>query len=325
MLRRCLLVALPVLAIQAAEVREEILVVVNNHIITRRSFQQAVEQESAALYRQFSGKELDEKLRDMREKTLQGLIDSFVIDDKAQDLEIKITDDYLRNVVEDIKKQNNFNSDADFEQALRASAGIGLDDYLKQIKHQMIQQEVLRRDVFSKMAVEEQEMKAYYEEHKDEYRLPSRFRIRELVLSKGTTPEEQQTYQTRLQEVQTGIQAGKSFEELVKTYSTSPSRDTGGDLGWLSKGMLQPSIENASLALKPNQVSAPIQSDKDTTWIQLMEAESEVTTPFADVKDKIREKLQEPKSQSAIEAYLNGLRVRANIRYMIPKNQILKG
>ena len=66
----------------APDVREEILVIVNGHIITHHQFQQAVEQEHAALYRQFSGKELDEKLKEGREKTLQGLIDSFLVEDK---------------------------------------------------------------------------------------------------------------------------------------------------------------------------------------------------------------------------------------------------
>ena len=61
-------------ALPAGDVREEVLVIVNAHIISRRQFQQSVEQENAALYRQFSGKELDEKLREAREKTLQGLV-----------------------------------------------------------------------------------------------------------------------------------------------------------------------------------------------------------------------------------------------------------
>jgi hypothetical protein len=65
-----LLLPVAALVAVAGEVREEVLVVVNGHIITRRTLQQAVEQEHAALYRQFSGKELDLKLRDAREKTL---------------------------------------------------------------------------------------------------------------------------------------------------------------------------------------------------------------------------------------------------------------
>ena len=47
-----LLLAAPMLVAQAKpEVREEILVVVNRHIITRRGLTQAVEQQHAALYR----------------------------------------------------------------------------------------------------------------------------------------------------------------------------------------------------------------------------------------------------------------------------------
>lgn len=325
MLRSGLLVALPALVVCAGEVREEILVVVNGHIITRRTFQQAVEQESVALYRQFSGKALDDHLRDTREKTLQGLIDAFVMEDKAQDLGIQVTDDLLNNYVEDIKQQNQFKSDTDLEQALRTSIGIGLDDYRKQTRKQMLKQEVLRREVFSRVAIEDQELRAYYEDHKDEYRQPSRFRIRELVLAKGGTPEEQQATQAKLQEILSALKSGQAFEDLVKAYSASPTGAMGGDLGWMTKGLLVSSIEQAALALNVNQVSAPIESDKDVTLVQLIASDLDAVRPFAEVKAAILEKLQEPKAQNAIQNYLSGLRVRANIRYMVPKDQIVKG
>ncbi len=325
MLKSCLLTALPALVVCGAEVREEILVVVNNHVITRRVFQQSVEQEAAALYRQFSGKELDEKLRDTREKTLQGLVDSFVLEDKSVDLGVQITDEYLNDTVENIKKENQFKSDSDFEQALRTSLGIGLVEYRKRTRQQMTQQEVLRREVFSRVAVEDQELRAYYEDHKDEYRQPNRFHIRELVLSKGVTPEEQQAAKTKVQAIQTDLKSGKAFEDLVKEHSVSPTRSLGGDLGWVAKGLLVPSIEEAALALKVDQVSAPIETDTDIYLIQLLASDLDTVKPFADVKAQILGKLQEPKAQNAIQNYLNGLRVRANIRYMVPKDQILKG
>jgi len=152
------LLSLPCLLMGAPEVREEILVVVNGHIITRRVFSQAVEQETAALYRQFSGKVLDEKLKDGRDKTLQGLIDNFIIQDKAEDLGIKVRDEDIRVYIEDIKKQNNFATDADFERALKGSLGYGLQAYMVRSKSDMQKQEVLRREVYSKIAIEDQEL-----------------------------------------------------------------------------------------------------------------------------------------------------------------------
>ncbi len=324
-MRKFLFAVLPVVAFAASEVREEILVVVDSHIISRRAFQQAVEQDSAALYRQFSGKELDEKLRDARGKTLQGLIDAFILEDKAAEVGIAIPEDYMRSVVEDMKKQYNFATDADFEKALKGSVGIGLPDWIKQQKQQITQQEVLRKDVYSKIAIEDQELRAWYEDHKDEYRMPTRFRIRELVLAKGATLEEQGAAKAKLETIQAALKGGKSFEELVKEHSVSPSKATGGDLGWIGKGLMRAAIEQAALSMKPDQVSSPIETDKDIYLIQLIGAENDMVRPFADVKPEIMKKLQEPKAQNAIQNYLQGLRVRANIRYLVPKETILKG
>lgn len=308
-----------------AEVREEILVIVNSHIITRRDLTQAVEQQHAALYRQFSGKELDEKLKDAREKTLQGMVDAYLLEDKGAELGSPVTDEYVRSSIDGIKKENNFATDADLERALRGSLGIGLPEFMKRQKQQATQQFVLQREVFSKVAVEDNELRAYYEDHKEEYRLPFRFRIRELVLAKGATSEEQAEARKKLDAIQAELKAGKSFEELARQYSTSPSKATGGDLGWMNKGFLRASIEDAAVKLKPDQVSAPIETDKDFYLIQLISLEDAPVKDFSEVKAKILEKLQEPKAQNAIEQYLSGLRMRANIRYLVPKETILKG
>ena len=310
---------------QRPEIREEILVVVNGHFISRRTYQQAVEAGTAALYRTFSGRDLDAKLRTAREKTLQGMVDAYVIQDKAADLGIAISDEQLRSFVEDVKKQNNFTSDLDFEQALKSSLGISLKEYLQRSRQDMLKQEVLRREVFARMVVEEQELQAYYQEHKEDYRVTGRYRIRELVLPRGATPEEQQETSTKVQAILEALKAGTPFETLVEQYSAAPSRSTGGDLGWLSKGMLRPDLETAILALGKGRVSAPLTTDKDVYLAQLLDVENEGYQPFQEVRAAIREKVMEPKAQTAIEAYIQDLRNRANIRYMVPKDSILKG
>ncbi len=129
----------------------------------------------------------------------------------------------------------------------------------------------------------------------------------------------------KLEAIQAELKGGKSFEDLARQHSTSPSKATGGDLGWMNKGFLRASIEEAAGKLKPEQVSAPIETDKDLYLIQLIALEDAPVKAFAEVKAKILEKLQEPKAQNAIEQYLSNLRMRANIRFLVPKEQILKG
>lgn len=325
MIKPLAILLLPAAILAAGDIREEVLVSVNNHFISRRTFAQSVEQETAALYRKYSGKELDEKLRDTREKTLQNMIDFFLLEDKATDLNIVIGDEDMRSMVENLKKQNQFATDADLERALRSSLGVGINDFLKRARQNEIQRQVMSREVFSKIAIEDQELRAWYEDHKDEYKQPSRFRIRELVLAKGATPEEKAAAKAKLDEILAALKSGKTFEELVRNYSTSPSKSVGGDLGWINKGLLRGDIEAAALALKPDQVSAPVETDKDICLVQLITSEINAVKPFEDVKQQIMEKLQEPKAQNAIEHYMNNLRSRANIRYLVPKEQILKG
>jgi peptidyl-prolyl cis-trans isomerase SurA len=305
--------ALPCLVLYAAagEVREEILVVVNGHVITRREYLQAVEQGAAALYRMFSGQELDAKLRTTREKTLQGMIDSYVIEDKAADLGLTINDDQLRAWLTSMEKENNIPSDADLERALRSSLGIGLKEYMMRAREDLLKQEVLRKEVFSRIAVEDQELLAYYNDHKDEFREATRFRIRELVLPRGGTPEEQQDAESKLAAIQASLKQGTPFETLVEQYSTAPSRSTGGDLGWLGQ--------------KKGQVSPPVKTATDICLVQLTDEEMDKYKPFTEVRAAILAKLQEPKAESAIESYIQSLRIRANIRYMVPRETILKG
>jgi parvulin-like peptidyl-prolyl isomerase len=325
MIKPLAILLLPAAILTAGDIREEVLVSVNNHFISRRTLAQSVEQETAALYRKHSGKELDEKLRDTREKTLQNLIDFFLLEDKATDLNITIGEEDMRGMVENLKKQNQFTTDADLDRALRTSLGVGINDFLKRARQNEIQRQVMSREVFSKIAIEDQELRAWYEDHKDEYKQPSRFRIRELVLAKGATPEEKAAAKTKLDEIQAALKSGKTFEELVRSHSTSPSKSVGGDLGWINKGLLRGDIEAAALALKPDQVSTPVETDKDICLVQLIASEINAVKPFEDVKQQIMEKLQEPKAQNAIEHFMSGLRSRGNIRYLVPKEQILKG
>src|SRR5258708_35449038 len=48
------------------------------------------------------------------------------------------------------------------------------------------------------------------------------------------------------------------FEDAAKKYSEDSSGESGGDLGWMSKGQLDPAFEAAAWGLKPGVVSGVV-------------------------------------------------------------------
>ena len=304
---------------------EEILVVVNNHIITKGALQQAVEQQYAELYRRFSGKELDDRLKDAREKTLQEMIDDFVLLDVATEKELNLYAPSDADILENIKSSSGLSSESEIETAIRSELGLSLSEFIRQRRQGTIIWELLSSEVYRKVPVEEQEARLYYNEHQAEYQKSARFRIREMIIPKGATPSELAAAKETVAKVQDEIKNGASFESLVANHSNSPSKGTGGDLGWIEKGLLLKAIEDAAIALKPNEIGGPIETDKDFILIQLIAAELDGVKPFESVKGDIIRKLQEPKAENAKMHYLQSQRLRANIRYLVPKEQIIKG
>lgn len=56
------------------------------------------------------------------------------------------------------------------------------------------------------------------------------------------------------------LDQGSSFAELAVLHSSCPSKQSGGELGFFSKGQMVKPFEDAVFALEVNQVSGPVQT-----------------------------------------------------------------
>ncbi|GAA5172496.1 peptidylprolyl isomerase [Viridibacterium curvum] len=111
----------------------------------------------------------------------------------------------------------------------------------------------------------------------------------------------------RLGDLRKRILAGARFEDIARTTPGDASAARGGDLGWLSPGDTVPEFERAMNALKPGEISEPIQSPFGWHLIQVM-ARRDVDMSGERRRLEMRQSLRERKSDEAYEAWLRQVR-----------------
>ena len=66
--------------------------------------------------------------------------------------------------------------------------------------------------------------------------------------------------QGKAEEIYNRVKNGESFASLAHQYSTCPSKEKGGDLGWFKEGQVVPPFENAVRRMSTGGISKPVRT-----------------------------------------------------------------
>jgi peptidyl-prolyl cis-trans isomerase SurA len=105
-----------------------------------------------------------------------------------------------------------------------------------------------------------------------------------------------------------------TFEDLAKLYSNDLSASKGGDLGWVYPGDTVPEFERAMDALKPGQISDPVESPFGYHLIEVVERKS---NDVSNERQRLTARLaiRERKTEEATNEWLRQLRDRTYVEY----------
>jgi parvulin-like peptidyl-prolyl isomerase len=105
---------------------------------------------------------------------------------------------------------------------------------------------------------------------------------------------------------------GADFAKLAAEKSTDTSAKTnGGDLGSFGKGSMVAEFDTAVFAMKPNEISSPVQTQYGWHIIQLLERK---TQTFEEVKDAIAKELMSTDRDEAFQKWLDTKLKKAEIQ-----------
>jgi parvulin-like peptidyl-prolyl isomerase len=288
--------ALVLSASSRAEIIERVVAKVNGDIVTQSEFE--ARQLAAVQAAHIAPDQVESYLRQNNQRILQEAVDDLLITQRAAELGIKLRPEYIQDVIEGIKKENNIPSDEDLKRQLRHE-GMSLDDLKRNIERSVLRRQVLSRELEAKAVVTDADARAEYEKHKAEYGKSASVHLQEIEVADSE----------QAQDIVRRARAGEDFAAMARAVSTAGSREAGGDLGQLSPGDMNPALARIVAALPAGGVSEPTLTDKGRFRIVRVVAKEEATvTPFEEVKEDLTKRLGQERMASAYEQYVEGLR-----------------
>jgi peptidyl-prolyl cis-trans isomerase SurA len=305
------------------EIIEQIVVKVNGEILTKSE----LENRQVAALRQ-AGQQIDPKtddvqLRQMLDQVtpqlLVNTIDEMLLVQRGRELGYKMADDQFQSVLDSIKKDNKIESDEQFQAALKAE-NMTLSDLRKSLERQMIVSRVQQNEVMSKIAVNDEEAREYYNTHRAEFTAPRTITLREVFVNvpgdgKTVNVGRDEEALAKINAIRQRALNGDSFEKLAADLSDSPSRANAGLIGPLSASDLSPELQKLLESMNPGDITQPLRSAKGYQILKLESAEAAQTKSFEAAREEISNRVFTDKRRDEFEKYLKKLRSQAIIEW----------
>jgi peptidyl-prolyl cis-trans isomerase C len=210
-------------------------------------------------------------------------------------------------------------SEEAFNQQLKA-LGTTREQFDKQVLEQAVCEQVLDRELKSKVAVSDAQVKKHYEENSADFEHPEQVRaahvlisIHDPVTNKDLTEEQKKEKKKLAEKILERAKAGEDFAKLAKEFSDDPgSKDSGGEYTF-ARGRMVPEFEAAAFSLKTNQVSDVVTTKFGYHIIKLQEKIPAQRDDLAKVTKDIRDKLASLEIQKQLPDYLDKLKADAGV------------
>ncbi|NBC48388.1 MAG: peptidylprolyl isomerase [Gammaproteobacteria bacterium] len=138
--------------------------------------------------------------------------------------------------------------------------------------------------------IDEATLRQEYESRLDEFTAPEERRVRHILITVPADAEEAELKEARqrLQAVRERILAGEPFDAVAAEVSQDPgTAESGGELGWIGRGALDPAFEQAVFALEPDSLSEPVRSRFGYHLVEVLDVRGGEPRPFEDVRDEL--------------------------------------
>ncbi|MFH2138728.1 MAG: SurA N-terminal domain-containing protein [Candidatus Omnitrophota bacterium] len=288
-----------------AQFTEKILAVVNGEAITQTD----VDEILAPIYLQYKssyqGPALIKKMETAKTDILNQLIEDKLLLQQALKQELTVDEKEIDQLVK--KLESNFQTAEEFENILKTQ-GITLSDLKKRYKEQLLIKKVVGKEILSKILISPKEISAYYDLHKEDFKVPEQVKLRNIFIETSNVAEENLEIEKKVKDTYEQLKNGVEFVELVEKYSEAPNVVDAGEMGFMKRGSMREEIENAVFDLEPGNFTSPIKTASGYYIFKVEGKKEAQIQPMEKVQNEIRNAIFQEKSKQKLKKWIDELK-----------------
>ena len=253
-----------------------------------------------------------DRMAALRSKALQSVVDDELQYQEGVRLHLTASDAEVDATVARVAR--SYKSGKALDEA-RRRAGVSLADFRSEIRRTLTIEHARNHEVTDRCQVDAGQAARFYAENPGRFVVPEQLHLQ--VITIGVDPSGSASQWAAAKATATDVlrqlKAGASFERLAASHSTDPSRNTGGDMGFVHRGSLTDEFEKATSNLKTGEVSDVVHTLFGYHIVRLAGVTPPERKALADVASDIRKDLTTSRCAETDRAWLAALRARASI------------
>ena len=300
----------PAFAAEGTQVLDGVAAMVNEDVVTFSQVRELTGALESSLRTNFSGNALTERIKEVRLRALNDLIDRQLILQEFKKMKGQIPPHAIDDRVNAIIREE-FGGDRSAFLRTIAAQGFTLDRIRKMEEDKIIVQAMRSREVKNEPLIPPGAVESYYRQHIQEWTTNDQVKLRMIKITPGNDPAKKRKM---IQEIREKLVRGADFGDLAKVYSEDSTQDKGGDWGWIKHGDLNPEMEQVVFRLPTGKISDIIELNQ-TFYIMLVEQKKGgIAKPLKELRTEIENRLLQVERQKDQQEWLGRLRKKAYVK-----------
>jgi peptidyl-prolyl cis-trans isomerase SurA len=312
----CALVVLPICCdafAQEPQVVDGIAAIVNGEVITYSQVRQLSAPREKLLRSQFTGQDLENKLKEIRQLAVKDLVDRRLIIQAFKKESYQIPDHIVDQRVHDIIRESFGGDRNSFVKTLEAQS-YSLGEFKEKEMERIIVQAMRSHNVKTNYIISPTKIEDFYRKHRDLFTIKEEIKLRMIMISGQKDTGNAQAQKSLAEEVLGKLASGGEFEQIAQIYSEDSTKDNGGDWGWVGRNTLAVALEKFAFNMPVGRISNIIDYAGNYYILKVEDKRGGTTRSLAEARADIEKKLIQDEAQQIQERWIASLRQKAYIR-----------